>query len=348
MSVLVSICIPAYNAGKYIAETLRSLCGQTYKNIEIIVSDNASTDNTGDIVKKFAENDKKIKYFRNEANVGYVKNIRAAVEKASSETIAIYHADDIYEPEIVEEEIKVLLNNPKMGGVFVKLREFQDSSRIVKRENPFYHFFNKLAFFDKKHECLMGGLDQFLPSLMKHGNFFACPSFMTTKPVFFEAGGFTDKYPSNEDLEFWLKILNKGYSLAIINKTLLNYRRTEGQGSAFWNSSPELPEFYHVMDDFLADVKIPLPESSFIDYRKNKSDGYLTAAYNAFVLNNKPLYYKYIKMSKEVYCFPFYSKKGIYQIMPAVVFRMKKVSFIIRNLLLKLQYKKDTGFGKNI
>ena len=124
--VTVSICIPVYNGGKYIAETLQSLIAQTYSNIEIIVSDNASTDNTGDIVRSFCAQDARIKYYRNDSNIGYCSNIQKVVNTALSDTIAIYHADDIYEPQIIEQEFSVLKNHPEIDGVFSVLREFCD------------------------------------------------------------------------------------------------------------------------------------------------------------------------------------------------------------------------------
>ncbi len=66
---LVSVCVLSYNYGKYIEETIRSLMNQTYKNLEIIVSDNASTDNTKEIVEKLSRIDNRIKFYLNESNV---------------------------------------------------------------------------------------------------------------------------------------------------------------------------------------------------------------------------------------------------------------------------------------
>ena len=63
---LVSILIPLYNAEEYLSDTLESIIEQTYKNIEIIIVDDASTDNTQEIVKKFQNNDNRIRYIKNE------------------------------------------------------------------------------------------------------------------------------------------------------------------------------------------------------------------------------------------------------------------------------------------
>jgi glycosyltransferase involved in cell wall biosynthesis len=75
----VSVCIPAYNSGSFIEATLRSIMNQTFSNLEIIISDNASTDSTAEIIQELSREDKRIRFIKNESNIGYVKNIMQAV-----------------------------------------------------------------------------------------------------------------------------------------------------------------------------------------------------------------------------------------------------------------------------
>ena len=65
---LVSVCIPTYNKARYLRKFLESIINQTYRNLENIISDNASTDNTGEMVKSFS--DDRVKYCRNPTNIG--------------------------------------------------------------------------------------------------------------------------------------------------------------------------------------------------------------------------------------------------------------------------------------
>jgi len=89
---LVSICIPTYNAKKTVVQTVQSILNQTYKNLEIIIVDNASTDNTLDLLQKFK--DPRIKIYKNIKNIGAEKNFSRCIELAKGKYIAIFHADD--------------------------------------------------------------------------------------------------------------------------------------------------------------------------------------------------------------------------------------------------------------
>lgn len=116
MLPLVSICIPTYNAEKTVVDTVESVLNQTYRNLEIIVSDNASTDNTIALLEKFT--DPRIKLYRNSKNIGAEKNFNRCIELATGRYIAIFHADDVYLPEMVEKQVKAFLDDPSIGAVF--------------------------------------------------------------------------------------------------------------------------------------------------------------------------------------------------------------------------------------
>ncbi len=84
----ISVYITAYNKGNFLGEAIQDLLNQTFKNFEIIISDNNSTDNTEDVVKGFK--DKRIKYFKNVPDVGYVKNLQLAKERTSGDIIYLH------------------------------------------------------------------------------------------------------------------------------------------------------------------------------------------------------------------------------------------------------------------
>ncbi len=77
---LVSIGIPVYNGGKYLEETLDSILNQTFTDFEVIVSDNASTDNTREIVEAYAAKDPRVRYYRNAENIGAAPNYNRTFE----------------------------------------------------------------------------------------------------------------------------------------------------------------------------------------------------------------------------------------------------------------------------
>src|SRR3990170_7727880 len=104
---LVSICIPTYNSARYLRQCLDSIASQTYKNVEVIISDNASTDDTVSIINEYM-NKYGFKLNINPVNIGACANFNKLISLARGKYIAIYHADDVYEQTIVEESVRVL------------------------------------------------------------------------------------------------------------------------------------------------------------------------------------------------------------------------------------------------
>jgi len=128
---LVSILIPVYNREIFIEECINSALNQTYKNIEIIVVDNASTDKTLDICQKFSIDYERVKVFSNEINVGPVLNWMRCIEEASGEFSKILFSDDLLALDCVE-KMMTALNSSECGFVFsaAKIGVFQSDSRL--------------------------------------------------------------------------------------------------------------------------------------------------------------------------------------------------------------------------
>ena len=92
-----SICIPNYNYGHYIGETIQSILNQTYQNFEIIVADNASTDNSVEVIKSF--DDDRIRLIQNNCNIGYSPNLHKATSCAQNDFILFLPSDDLLKKE---------------------------------------------------------------------------------------------------------------------------------------------------------------------------------------------------------------------------------------------------------
>lgn len=100
---LVSIIMPSWNTGKFIGESIQSVLNQTYKNWELIIVDDCSTDNTDEIVASF--NDERIRYFRNDKNSGAALTRNRALREARGEWIAFLDSDDLWMPKKLEKQI---------------------------------------------------------------------------------------------------------------------------------------------------------------------------------------------------------------------------------------------------
>lgn len=104
----VTIGVPVYNGQKYIRFTLDSLVAQTFADLEILVTDNCSTDSTPQIVAEYAARDPRVKYIRNETNIGPARNYNRSIDRASGEYFKWNPADDVCAPQFIEKCVKVL------------------------------------------------------------------------------------------------------------------------------------------------------------------------------------------------------------------------------------------------
>ncbi len=114
---LVSICIPAFNREDFIWRALESCIHQTYKNIEIVVVDNASTDGTEDVVRKYVNRDSRISYHRNRTNIGSGRNFLECVKRASGEFVQALGSDDWLSRNYVAECMAQFQKHPRAGSI---------------------------------------------------------------------------------------------------------------------------------------------------------------------------------------------------------------------------------------
>src|SRR5450631_3437681 len=112
---LVSIVVPAYNAERFLRPSLDSIVGQSYPEKEILLMDDASTDRTAEIAQSYGG---RIAYHRQPRNRGQFGNVDDGIALARGKYIAVYHSDDLYDPEIVAREVAFLEAHHSAGAVF--------------------------------------------------------------------------------------------------------------------------------------------------------------------------------------------------------------------------------------
>lgn len=109
---LVTVAMPLFNEEKYIQNTLESVIGQSYDNLEILISDNASTDGTGAVCRDYARRDRRIKYHCQEENIGAAENYFYLVNRAQGEYFVTISGHDKWSPNLVAECVKLLTDIP--------------------------------------------------------------------------------------------------------------------------------------------------------------------------------------------------------------------------------------------
>jgi len=108
----LSIGLPVYNGEPFLAESLEALLGQTFENFELIISDNASTDGTADICRRYAKQDSRIRYFRQPGNLGCNPNHNFVIEEARGELFKLASDDDLYARDLLKFCVEALDESP--------------------------------------------------------------------------------------------------------------------------------------------------------------------------------------------------------------------------------------------
>ena len=157
---LVSIGLPVYNGEAYIAEAIESILAQTYRNFELIICDNASTDRTESICRTYASTDQRIHYVRGSENQGAAWNFNRVFELSSGEFFKWVSHDDVYKPEFIEKCISVLEMDPTIVLCTTRAIDI-DEFGVVRKENNFpldtQSYRTHIRFYDlicKSHPCL--------------------------------------------------------------------------------------------------------------------------------------------------------------------------------------------------
>jgi glycosyltransferase involved in cell wall biosynthesis len=131
-SPLVSIGLFVYNGERFIEETLRSILNQTFTDFELIISDNASTDRTGDIAQAYARRDSRIRYHRSEKNMGAGWNARRVYELATGKYFKQAAVDDLLEPDFLRRCVEILERDPGCVLVYAATKEIDENGAFIK------------------------------------------------------------------------------------------------------------------------------------------------------------------------------------------------------------------------
>ncbi len=196
----VSIIIPCYNQGKYVAEAINSALRQTFKDIEIVCVNDGSTDNSVEIIKSFENKYKNFIFLNNKENRGVIYSRNFAIKNCNGTYILPLDADDIIEPTYVEKAVKILDNNSNIGIVYCKAKIFGN--------------------YDK-----YWNLKPFNKSDILYENCIFC-SALFRKSDFLKIGGYNNnmKYGC-EDYDLWLSFIEQGLEVFQINEILFSYRQ---------------------------------------------------------------------------------------------------------------------------
>lgn len=193
---IVSVCIAAYNCERYIVQCLDSVCAQTCGDFEIIISDNASTDNTWEVIQSFKED--RIRRFRQPTNLGPQDNFNFVIREAKGCFIHTFCADDVMLPHLLDTQVTLLQKHPRVALV---------SCEAIATDEEL-----------KKSICMLGCLTGYLTKSeilhnMQHGNLanrLGGPSNFLFRSRHRDHALYEKRFKFLSDLHFALKLLDCG------------------------------------------------------------------------------------------------------------------------------------------
>lgn len=236
----VSVIMPVYNRERYLSQAIESVLNQTYQDFELIVVDDGSTDRSPEIIRKYAERDKRVRCAFHEKNRGVSAARNTALDMAKGEWIAVIDSDDAWHPERLEKLLRIAEE-----GFFVAddpLLCFDRNGELVpwKRELPMYGFPKEGNLVEV----------EFATFLQK-----GAPGI---KPIFPASAvsrhrlRFTEGCQFAEDLEFWCHLFRVGLKLRLLLEPLYFLRLTPNSLTAKANMLKNFDHIFGVYDRLLA------------------------------------------------------------------------------------------------
>lgn len=215
---LVTVLVTTYNSSKTVEETLDSIYNQTYPNLELIITDDASRDDTIKLCDKWikchSKRFKDIKVLTSPINSGTAANLNRAERSCDNEWVKLIAGDDLLEPTCVSDYMEYVQNNSDAIYVFGRVINFGKST--AKKE--FFDNFFKYDFFQLSRE-------KQIDCLINEGNCIPAPSFFYNLKEKKKLGlQWDERVPLLEDLPMWVSALTKGVKLHFVDNVTARYR----------------------------------------------------------------------------------------------------------------------------
>ncbi len=203
---LVSVIVPAWNSERTLRETLESAAAQTYRNIEIAIVDDGSTDRTAAVAERFCATDHRARIVHRK-NGGLAAARNSGIENSRGDWIAPIDADDLWHPTKIEKQLRVALSSPEpVGFVYCWYRQIDEQERVLSsgpRVALTGRIFNQLAYFNA----------------VENGS-----ALLLSREAVADVGGYDESLPAYEDVMLQLRIASR-WSIALVPEHLVGWRR---------------------------------------------------------------------------------------------------------------------------
>jgi Glycosyltransferases involved in cell wall biogenesis len=202
---LVSVVIPCYNAEKFIRPAIDSIINQTYRNLEILLIDDGSTDSTPEILNHYARADARVKVIRNSENRKLIYTLNRGVAQATGYYLARMDADDISDLTRIEKQVNFMTQHPELDGCSTGYLKINVNGKELTFSNPKALNNTALKFIS------------FFSTPLSHAALLAKTQVMKENP-------YDPEFIHSEDYELFSRMIFKGYRFANINEHLASFR----------------------------------------------------------------------------------------------------------------------------
>jgi glycosyltransferase involved in cell wall biosynthesis len=207
----VSVCIPVYNGETYLGETIRSVLDQTYRDFELIVLDNGSTDRSGQIARSFG--DRRMRIERNSTVLPLTENWNRLIQLCRAPLIKLVCADDLIHPRCLELQVGPMEADPGLALVAARRHMIDEQSRIIVPRRGLAGLVGVHSGVEVARRVVRNGANP----IGEPGN------VMFRRDDFAAAGGWRSDKPSVMDLDLWMRLLQYGEFLGL-PETLAAFR----------------------------------------------------------------------------------------------------------------------------
>ena len=208
----VSVILTSFNHARYLRESIESVLGQTFRDFELMIWDDGSTDDSWNIISSYR--DPRIRAFRNRSQTGGAYIRKAILKVAAGGTIAIHHSDDVWEPQKLEKQVDYLSKHPETGAVFTWASIIDDDGQPFKDESHFYY-----RIFEQPNRTRFEWLNYFF----YHANALCHPSVLIRKACYRECGVYRSGFAQLPDLDMWVRLCMK-YEIHVLPEKLVRFR----------------------------------------------------------------------------------------------------------------------------
>lgn len=269
MNPTVSVIIPTYNRAQLIAMAIDSVLAQTYKDLEIIVVDDSSTDNTEELVKGFIKRDNRIKYIKHDINKGGAEARNTGIKNARGDYVAFLDSDDMWVSEKLERQINIFEENDDIALVYSNFIRVNDAGEHIG--------------LGIKPKTIISGF--IFREILLRKVYVPLQTWIVRKDCFEEVGGFDTEFRTSHDRDMIVRIARQ-YKIFGVKEPLTLFRR-HTITPRLRNVSTKRLEYYwfKFLDKLFSDTKDGLisdniKKKMIADYRFTAGKGYFLE-YNA-------------------------------------------------------------------